>query len=127
MTEIECGLCWRNEHLTEAQRQDPANRITGTMRMCAKHQALMDAVGKTFFAVQDHGHFSQQSQAGAGEVVAAVDDLRAVEWNPAGDEWLPAVVLEQDDRNAVIRLRGNGQTLTVERRHLRAAVRGEQL
>lgn len=125
MTEIECGMCWRAEHLTAAQRDDPANRITGTMRLCEKHEQLMNSVAKTFFAVQDHGHFSPQSQAGATEVVAAIDDLHAVEWNPTGDEWVPADVVERRGQRAVIKLRDNGQTLTVEWRHVRAALRGD--
>lgn len=123
MAEIECGMCWRRDNLTEAQRQDPANRITGTMPLCETHERLMNAVGKTFFAVQDHGHFSPQSQAGAGQVVAALNDLRAVEWNPIGDEWKLADVVERRGERALIKLRENGQTLTVEWRHCRAALR----
>jgi hypothetical protein len=121
--EIECGMCWRAEHLTPAQRDDPANRITGTMRLCEKHERLMNSVAKTFFAVQDHGHFSAESRAGADQVIAAIDDLHAVEWNTTGDVWVLADVMEQDADRAVIKLRENGQTLTVDRRHLRA-VRG---
>jgi hypothetical protein len=43
-----------------------------------------------------------------------------VEWNPQGDVWEPADLLEQRDTgHAVIRLRDNGQVLLVEQRHLR--------
>ena len=43
-----------------------------------------------------------------------------VDWNPTGEEWIRADLLEQDDSRAVIRLWENDQTITAERRHLRA-------
>jgi hypothetical protein len=44
-TEIQCGMCWRRDNLTEAQRMDPRNRVTETMPLCDGHRALLnDAV-----------------------------------------------------------------------------------
>jgi hypothetical protein len=42
-----------------------------------------------------------------------------VEWNPTGDVWSRADLLEVRGADCVIRLHDNGQTLLVEARHVR--------
>lgn len=51
------------------------------------------------------------------------DDQQVVEWNPDGEEWIRADLLHGDATRAVIRLWETGQTLTVERKHLRTLPR----
>lgn len=64
-------------------------------------------------------------QAGGGVVSAdevrymSRDQGRTVEWNPAGDVWLRASVLDERDGRLLIELHEQGQRLTVDERHTR--------
>ena len=52
------------------------------------------------------------------------EDLNVVEWNPTGNVWKVADVVAFNDEEALIKLRENGQMMTVGRNHLRA-LRGD--
>lgn len=62
----------------------------------------------------------RQRDETAGQDTASGD---LVEWNPVGDQWLAADVVTRTGGHVSIKLRENGQVLTVEDRHLRQALR----
>jgi hypothetical protein len=45
--DIACAICWRRDNLSEAQLNDPANRMTGTFEMCPEHEALFQGAYST--------------------------------------------------------------------------------
>jgi hypothetical protein len=60
MNELVCGDCWRRDHLTFAQRLDPAFIRHGSRYLCPEHRALRAELHRAIGPV--HGQVPDPTQ-----------------------------------------------------------------